>query len=220
MTIREFRPSPDGPEQALEAAVSASAWNLMRSPRAMTWAGAHPVIGAGLPDLVLLAWRRLRPPRPPLESADAEVFAYLRGVSRIRPTTLAARLRLPEHRVEERLDRLRGLRAVKRRGTAYSIAPRWRDILAEVITIEAKVSKWRRAIQQARRNRLFAHRSYVALPEHLVPRVSTDAGFLASGVGLLAVDDGGAMLLVREATVGMPRIWVYYYRLAVLAATA
>ena len=123
-------------------------------------------------------------------------------------------------RSAERLDRLRGLRAVNRRGTAYSIAPRWRDILAEVVTIEAKVSKWRRAVQQARRNRLFAHRSYVALPEHLVPRVSTDAGFLASGVGLLAVDDGGATLLVREATVGMPRIWVYYYRLAVLAATA
>src|SRR5439155_18565961 len=61
----------------------------------------------------LVSEHLLRPPRPPLESADAEVFAYLRGVSRIRPTTLAARLRLPEHRVEERLDRLRGLRAVR-----------------------------------------------------------------------------------------------------------
>jgi hypothetical protein len=219
MTIRQFRQSPDGPEQALEAAVSASAWNLIRSPRAATWAGAHPAIGAGLPDLVLVAWRGGRMPRQSLEPADAELFAYLRGVSRILPTTLAARLRLPARRVEEQLDRLRNLRAVKRRGTAYSITPRWRDILAEVVTIEAKVSKWRRAIQQARRNQLFAHRSYVALPEHLVPRVSHDAGFLASGVGLLAVNDGGATLVVHEATVGLPRIWVYYYRLAVLAAT-
>jgi hypothetical protein len=220
MTIRQFRQAPEGPEQALEAAISASAWNLIRSPRTTTWAGAHPAIGAGLPDLVLVAWRGGHMPRQPLQPADAELFAYLRSVARIRPTTLAARLRLPTHRVEERLDVLRSLRAVRRRGTAYSLAPRWRDILAEVVTIEAKVSKWRHAIQQARRNRLFAHRSYVALPERLVPRVSSDAGFLASGVGLLAVDDRGATLVVHEATVGMPRIWVYYYRLAVLAATA
>src|SRR5712692_5644321 len=99
MTIREFRPSPDGPEQALEAAVSASAWNLLYTSRAPTWAGAHPAIGAGLPDLVLVSWRGSQPPRKALEPADAQLFAYLRSVVRIRPTTLAARLRLPAHRV-------------------------------------------------------------------------------------------------------------------------
>jgi len=184
------------------------------------WAAAHPAIGAGLPDLVLVSWRGSRIPRKVLEPADAQLFAYLRAVARIRPTTLAARLRLPAARVEERLDVLRSLRAVRRTGMAYSMAPRWRDILAEVVTIESKVSKWRHAIQQARRNRLFSHRSYVALPEQLAARVSSDADFLASGVGLLSVSDRGATLVVHEATVGLPRIWVYYYRLAVLAATA
>lgn len=220
MTIRRFRQSPEGPEQALEAAVSASAWDLIRAPRRTRWAGAHPTIGAGLPDLVLVAWRGSRIPRRALELADADLFAYLRGVARVRPTTLAARLRIPAHRVQERLSLLRTLQAVKRHGDSYSISPRWRDILAEVVTIEAKVSKWRDALQQARRNRLFAHRSYVALPERLTPRVSADPQFLGSGVGLLAVTDRGATLLVHEATVGLPRLWVYYYRLAVLVATA
>lgn len=71
---------------------------------------------------------------------------------------------------------------------------------AEVISVEAKLSKWREAISQATRYLTFSTASYVALPSALVycRPVLREACRLA-GIGLLAVDRAKVTVVHRSA---------------------
>jgi hypothetical protein len=60
-----------------------------------------------------------------------------------------------------------------------------------VIAVEAKLEDWRTALQQAFRNRCFAHRSYVLLPKKTAFRAHRYAGeFERRQVGICYMDDG------------------------------
>jgi hypothetical protein len=66
----------------------------------------------------------------------------------------------------------------------------------ELIAFEAKLSRWRDALHQAYRNRCFAHRTYVVLPQAAAETaVQHEAEFRRRGVGLVVVSSQG----VREA---------------------
>ena len=73
---------------------------------------------------------------------------------------------------------------------------------------------WRRAIDQATRNSIFAHRSYVALPARVARRITADRGLRTFGIGVLAVEGDGSLRVVKSARRGSPRVWQYYYELA------
>jgi hypothetical protein len=61
--------------------------------------------------------------------------------------------------------------------------------IGSIIAIEAKLHDWRRALQQAHRNKLFADRVYVALPaQHASPALSNLAEFRRSSIGLIVVE--------------------------------
>jgi hypothetical protein len=66
-----------------------------------------------------------------------------------------------------------------------------------------KLRNWRRAIAQAGRYRLFAERSYVALP---VGRVDSDLVLQArrNQVGVLAVCEDETVRVAEEAPIGEP----------------
>jgi hypothetical protein len=96
--------------------------------------------------------------------------------------------------------------------------PAWRQILPEVVTIEAKVADWQSALQQAIRNRIFGHRSFVALPDSVAKRMDAEPGFSKHGVGILAVGDNGEVHVHREARKSNPNVWSYYFHLAAIAA--
>ena len=81
----------------------------------------------------------------------------------------------------------------------FSLEPAWRTILPEVVSIEAKVSNWRKAVSQAARNQLFSHRSFVALPTNVATRASTDEHVAREGIGVLAVAQDGSVTVVRSA---------------------
>jgi hypothetical protein len=62
----------------------------------------------------------------------------------------------------------------------------------EIVAVEAKLRRWREALQQAYRNRCFAHRTFVVLPAstaYLALRYEFE--FRRRGVGLLVVSDDG-----------------------------
>jgi hypothetical protein len=99
-----------------------------------------------------------------------------------------------------------------------SFVPERRDLLPEIVTIEVKVSNWQRAIDQARRNRLFAHRAFVALPRDVAERVKTQRTFVDYGIGLLAVHQAGNVTMMRRSRRSNPSVWTYYYHLATLVA--
>lgn len=62
-----------------------------------------------------------------------------------------------------------------------------------IAAVEAKLKDWRRALQQAHRDKLFADRVYVALPEKFSnSAISNIAEFRRASVGLIVVNNVGA----------------------------
>jgi hypothetical protein len=69
---------------------------------------------------------------------------------------------------------------------------------SEVHAFETKLSKWREALEQARRNTCFAHYSYVALPAKTADNaLKAKEEFHRHGVGLVALDGQQARLAIR-----------------------
>ena len=63
---------------------------------------------------------------------------------------------------------------------------------------EAKLLKWREALEQARRNACFAHYTYVALPPRAAERaLKAKDDFRRHGVGLLVLTGNEARLAIR-----------------------
>jgi hypothetical protein len=63
---------------------------------------------------------------------------------------------------------------------------------------EAKLTKWRDALHQARRNGCFAHYCYVALPNHAASlAIKAKEDFVRHGVGLVVVNKNEAKLAIR-----------------------
>ena len=60
----------------------------------------------------------------------------------------------------------------------------------DVVAFEAKLTRWREALQQAYRNTCFAHRSYVLLPQ-AAARVACqyESEFARRGVGLCYIEE-------------------------------
>lgn len=61
----------------------------------------------------------------------------------------------------------------------------------KVVAIEAKLCKWRNALQQAYRNRCFADKSYVLLPIDAASRaLHNEREFRSRGVGICSLSEG------------------------------
>jgi len=61
----------------------------------------------------------------------------------------------------------------------------------DVVAFEAKLKRWREALQQAYRNTCFAHLSYVLLPKSAARiAIHYEAEFVRRRVGLCFIDDG------------------------------
>src|SRR5436305_1702578 len=126
-------------------------------------------------------------------------------------------MRMPRSMVSRSLGSLEDVNVISSGGGVFSLAPIWREILPEVVTIEVKVKNWAGAVRQASRNSIFAHRSFVALPEAIANRVLYESMFQELGVGLLSVK-GTEVSVLREARWHKPRVWSYYYQVAFLMA--
>lgn len=73
-----------------------------------------------------------------------------------------------------------------------------------VIAIEAKLKKWRGALQQAYRNRCFANKSYVLLPlETAKIAYRHEHEFDRRGVGICSIQDN-CITIIKEATINEP----------------
>jgi len=215
MQIKYFRRRRPGPESRLEDAVADRIPFLFPGS---CWAARSLPLGAGAPDLVVV---RCEPRVFALANVplpNAQILAYLRAVGCARASTIASRFGQPEHIIIRFLEGLVGLQAVAAEASAYRLAPEWREILPEISAVEVKVADWRKAWEQASRNRVFAHRSFVALPRDIALRVRREESFRKSGVGLLAVSDDDQVQVIRSAVRRQPRVWSYYYRLAFIAA--
>jgi len=214
-----FRPRIDGPELRIEDAVVSKLTEIFGRTDWPLWVGGSVPIGAGFPDIVSVWYDPQVATLADFPTSDGHILAYLHSVRRATLETIANRLQFSSADVAVRVDQLTASAVIDRTTeNAFSISSAWRKILPEVVTVEAKVSDWQAALQQANRNRIFAHRSFVAFPESVAQRVSGKTGFELHGVGILSVTDNGDVTVFRPARKNRPSVWDYYFHLAALAA--
>lgn len=219
LSVNHFRPRRPGPEQALEDVIISGlpgflAWGEY------WWLGGSLPLGAGSPDLLAVRYERALENAGVLGREAIEVLAYLRVVGQARRDTVASRLQFSMAAADAGIVALGEAGALDATaGELLALTPQWREVLPEIIAIEVKVSDWRRALAQATRNLVFAHRSFVALPADLADRVRTRYEFAQVGVGIIAVGDNSDITVSRRSRRSGPRAWRYYYELASHIAT-
>jgi len=214
MSVTFYTDRREGPEAEIEDAVLASRDAVCALHGFPSWVAASLRLGAGMPDLSIVGFREELRQIEGQSYWSVPVISYLRVVRRATPATVANRLAWDLNFAEQLLNDLTEARIATLDSGVFALQEPWRDILPEVITVEAKVSHWRRAVEQATRNRIFSHRSFVALPDAMARRVHRDESFLRTGVGVLAVADDGQVRIQRRARSSPPRVWDYYYELA------
>jgi hypothetical protein len=213
-----YRPQREGPEAFIEDSVANSVIPLLPSGTTISWTGRSLPVGAGLPDITIVACGPEILRFSGIEIEGAEVLGYLRTVGRAYTETIRKRLGWDPERLDRVLNVLAAFEAVSDNQGVFSLSPAAREMVREVISVEAKFTNWRKAIAQAVRNSIFSQRSYIALPESVAKRVRGEQVFRERGIGLLSVRETGAVHRMRLARRHTPRVWVYYYQLAVTAA--
>jgi hypothetical protein len=218
MDVTYFRPRRPGPEADIENTITAQIPVLFPSENRPIWTAGSLPIGAGMPDLVIVSCEPEVFMLCQIEIPSAHILAYLRAVSRASLDTIAGRVGLPRPVIIRCLDGLVEVEILTRQSNSYSLSPVWREILPEIVTIEVKVVKWRRAVMQAARNRIFAHKSFIALPDQVAQRIRFEPIFNQLGIGLLSVRDNDVVNVLRRSRRRQPRVWTYYYEIASFVA--
>lgn len=216
--ITQFRPRRPGPESLIQEMLEKRVHSFLGPTAVDIWTAAALPLGAGVPDLVVASYHRDVLALAHVDISDSEILAYLRAVGRARLQTISQRLQMPEKAAQKRLNALLDARALSVCDDVFVLPPQWKEILPEIVTIEVKVADWRRAVEQASRNKIFAHRSYVAVPLSVAERIRMEPLFTQLGLGLVGVDDDKGLQIVRKARHRQPVVWTYYYRLAVVLA--
>jgi len=175
---------------------------------------AQVQIGSIIPDFLLALNRTSLSGafRARLTGFESAVLAQLLRRDPLRARTVAERLYSQPARTTRALLRLTRLGLVNSTSTgAFTTALEGLAGTVEIVAIEAKLTRWREAIVQARAYLAFANRAFVALPAPIVDR---DHRVLeacqAAKLGLLAVS-GDGVSVVSSAGFHEPRSasWVW-----------
>lgn len=217
--VTYFRQRKPGPEIEIEDAVARCIPDLFPSNGDPRWTAGSLTIGSGMPDLLIASYEPQLFALAHVEMPDAQILAYLRAVRHARMETIAERVGRPHQTVIRCLDGLVKAKAISSGSQTFSMSPKWRSILPEITTVEAKVTNWKKAVDQAARNRIFAHRSYIALPASVAQRIRLEPVFQQFGLGLIAVSGEDEVTILRRARRSQPKVWAYYYQLAFQIAT-
>src|ERR1039457_3281895 len=151
--VTQFRARRQGPEALMQDVVVHRIPELF-GPSQNSWTAASLPLGAGVPDLVVVSYDPQVFALAHVDLTDAQILAYLRAVGKARLDTIAERMGTSPEKLSSRLSNLVEAEAIATSANTFSLAPPWRHILPEIITIEVKVSNWQRAVEQAARNRI------------------------------------------------------------------
>src|ERR1035441_1804096 len=160
-------------------------------------------VGMTIPDLLIITGKhnngsRVRAVRR-LTLFDCTVLAELLNHGPSRRRSITTKLYAQPTSLDRAVERLMRWGLVSRQMDGALAARRGlfsRGI--HVISIEAKLRRWREALGQAKQYRSFSNSALVALPERLIAANSKiRPACAAEGIGLLAVNPNGAKLLLR-----------------------
>lgn len=176
---------------------------------------AQRPVGTVVPDFLYVRSGRLTGSPPPagLTALESAIIATLMPARSLRDVTIARRLYSSVERIAPRLRSLERLGILKE-ATEGVFALR-RGVLPKtthVVAVEAKLRRWREAIEQAMSYLAFANQSYVALPRQVVTgNIALRTAANRSRVGVLAVDPDGvtiARVAPRHPTRSADWVWL------------
>ncbi|MBM7845372.1 hypothetical protein [Herpetosiphon giganteus] len=217
MSVTYFSRRINGPEAIIEDAVAHHLPQLLLG-RQEFWTAGSLTVGAGKPDLLATTFQPEVTKLTRVTQDPINIMSYLRRINKARLETIAERVLQTSRNVWEQLSNLIELNIVEQSGYTYALAPTWRSILPEIVSVEAKVSDWRKAVAQAHRNKIFAHRSYIAMPTRVAIRIQLEPSIQDLGIGILAVNAAHQVEVIKSARRDNPKVWSYYYRLALILA--
>lgn len=218
ISLTFFAERRPGPELKLENAVMANLGRLFRDSRKPSCVFGSKQLGSGSPDLIIVHCEPRVVALADVNNASLAILAYLRVVQHASIETIADRLRLRPKILNESIRQLAARDIVRLDSGVLNLAVGWHNVLPEVITVEVKVSKWRAALSQASRNRVFSHRSFIALPVSKAQIAAADGTLNQLGIGVIAISPEGAPKILRTSSRTLPRVWRYYYELAAESA--
>lgn len=218
MTVTYFRQRRPGPEATLEDTVALQIEHLFHDNDWPLWMAGSLPIGAGMPDLVSVWYEPHLRALADFERTTIYILAYLRAIRHAQVDTIAARINHPRTSVQECLDQLLKIQAVTTKQNAFKLAPNWKHILPKIVTVEVKIQDWKKAVQQAVRNRIFAHKSFIALPQKVAHRIRQEPVLRNLGIGVLGVTPDCQVRIIRQAPIHKTTVWSYYFHLATITA--
>lgn len=172
-------------------------------------------LGGTIPDLVIVRRRSShhdgrRPVR--LTVFESWIIGELMRSGALRSTTITRKLFAFAKDTDRALKRLERRRFVtKTEDGAYALVE---DFSArfEILAIEAKLTRWKAAIEQAKDYFRFSNLVYIALPESVIDRNGAiEEACEREGIGLIAVATDGIDLVVSPAPAAKPdqREWAW-----------
>jgi len=182
--------------------------NFELSPSAATVVGRREVrVGTRIPDLVYVSFqprivRDLWPKRASYR--HAHVLWLLRRDGALKEEAIASK-------TYSRLDRVRSLvgdllktGAVVCQESGYlTLSQAMAGISVEIYAVEAKLQRWRQALNQAESYLSFAHQAFVAMDATATPRTqAVITEFESRGIGLIAVEPHSFEWVVRPTKHG------------------
>ncbi len=136
----------------------------------------EPYTGLGFPDVVCIIWNdnileKWSEKRNLLKTNDIKVLHYLYNIKKYRSINDISRdLNFSLKTTENITANLLEAQLVKMNGKQKIKIRKLQEIffVEEIISIEAKLRNWKKALQQSFNNTLFASQSYILFPEHRI----------------------------------------------------
>ena len=166
----------------------------------------EPNVGMIIPDLLVgVAGRRAQRERPQSTHIEAHVLAFLEASTGATALHLTESLYLQSDTLQRALRRLSQSRIIRKAtGENWELVPAFRCRCFQIIAIEAKLTRWRNALEQARRYLAFANRAYVVLDGNRVrDTAEIRSAFRGTGIGLM-FQTGIELRVAIGATHGKP----------------
>jgi hypothetical protein len=179
---------------------------------------AQRPVGTVIPDLIYIRSDRLgsgqaERPLGGVTALEASIIVALLSGRPLRDDTIARRLYSRVERIVPRLRELERLGIVEELAEGvFALSSGVQPEATQVVAVEAKLRRWREAVQQAASYLGFANQAFVALPREVIERneaIRTAA--VSARVGLLAVGQDSvqiARVAPQHRVLTADRIWL------------
>jgi hypothetical protein len=179
---------------------------------------AQRPVGTVIPDLIYIRSERLGSGETErrlggVTALEASIIATLFSGRSLRDATIARRLYSRVERIAPRLRELERLGIVEELTEGvFALCPGVLPEATQVVAVEAKLRRWRGAVEQATSYLGFANQAYVALPREVIDGTKAiRAASVSARVGLLAVGPESvqiARVAPQHRVLTADRIWL------------